>query len=233
MWKTLHLSSRFRTSGSIEDARFIMPLPLIVSAYQIERFSCFNTIQHINATNDTFATQMGSYAFPHGNYTGASFAAQLQTALITLGHGNSTTVTYNSLNATLSIAGNTVSVIFNGLCTIAETLSEYKSQIVTEFGPLNLGTEQNIYIESNLASGDTLQCGSQRSANQICQVVPLSEGFGSLLLFEQTDLANVHRYSQAMPLRGRELTIRLSDSKGNTIHLQNVHWEMSIKLNIM
>jgi hypothetical protein len=227
---TSYLNSTYNSHVKFEfENAILFNKRSIKTSCSVLQFSVPNSIYNINETNNSITIYSNNtsptYYVPYGNYTINTFITQLLTQIPT-----SFSISYNSINYTLTMTNTTYDFIIGGQSTLYNVMGFSKnigygstSKSLTFPYMCNFNGLQNIgiYIDNlgtrNIDSLSKTTC----SLIQCIQVDP------NATLIQFTNNSSAEKFTVYQNTIDY-IEISLKDSLGNYINLNNQHWNMTI-----
>ena len=248
--KKIYINSNFKTADSNSNSDFKIQLSSTFnfpknSVFYIEDFTCSHAWYSIEeGFNDSFCLTIDGVNYKRlmnaGNYTGETFATELQGLLNSL-RANVFTVSYSTSknNIKISVVGETTfkiltddesELIFGTRNTLNNILQNntgtsdtYSSAKFYTSGFLELLNIRNIYLHSSNLSAFSTYGG--KGTSNIIKKIPVSSDFGYLIISNST---SDHDWLSCASLSIGMLEFQLRDVNGKLVPLHGSNVSFSI-----
>jgi hypothetical protein len=219
----IKISSASRTSGTSSNFQLNLGTSKLDGKYKLKSAYIPNSAYNITSSNNTFYFTSGGTAdtatIAVGYYNSGTLTSALQTAMDAVSSGF--TVTYNTIQGTVTIANATAFVLNNSITTnslapvLGFTATDTSSSTsVTSTGILNLSPITSFNI--NISDQNGIILVNTNSSNATTFVIPIVQDTSFVCYYEPTDgFDQVVTFAQTM----LHLNIAVTDDQSNVLPL--------------
>jgi hypothetical protein len=232
---TSYLNSTYNSHVKFEfEQAIIFNKRSIKTSCSVLQFSVPNSIYNINETNNSITIYYNNtsptYYVPYGNYNVYTFMTQLLTQI-----PSSFSISYNSINNTLTMTNTTYDFILGGQSTLYNVMGLPKN---TGYG----STSKSLTLPYMCNFNGLQNIGIYMDNLGTRNIDSLSKSTGSLIQCIQVDpnatLIQFTNNSSAEKFTIYQNTIdyieiSLKDALGNYINLNNQHWNMTLCFSVV
>jgi len=220
--RVLHLDSRYRDRGTIENAVYVLPRPISgVQWVQLQSAQMLNTFDNVTASNNVINIDGTSYTIPTGIYTFDTLMAALNTLL-------SGVVVFSADAAALRYDLDT-SVNFDvDSSTCGSLLSLWEDDAtLTQTGIINLANPTYVNIHSKIIARSGSHTTPTSGATCIVDSIPLTVPSGGLQTAGMNSEYSVHEMGNCVL---NSIDVSLRDDAGSLLNANDVNYRLRLKV---